>query len=79
MKNFILALVCILCLNSIAFAQQQSVVAVVNDEPITDLDIQKRADLLIKSSGMSPDAKTIKLMKEHVLYGLIDEKLKYGV
>jgi peptidyl-prolyl cis-trans isomerase SurA len=75
MKNIILTLICILFVNSAAVAQQQAVVAVVNDEPITDLDIQKRADLLIKSSGMNPDAKTIKLMKEHVLYGLIDEKL----
>ncbi len=74
MKKLLLALLIAFNFN-IANAQKQSVVAVVNDEPITNLDIQKRVDLLVKSSGISVDSKTSKMMHDHVMYGLIDEKL----
>ncbi len=75
MKNILIILLALLVPINLAFAEQQSVVVIVNDEAITDLDVKKRMDLLVKSSGLSPDAKTYQLMKQHVIYGLIDEKL----
>jgi peptidyl-prolyl cis-trans isomerase SurA len=56
-------------------ADQQSVAVVVNDQPITDLDVDNRMDLVIKSSGLSRDQKTLKLVRGRVLNMLIDEKL----
>ncbi len=75
MKQILLFLVTIVLCVNYAVAEQQSVVVVVNDEAITDLDVKKRMDLVVKSSGISPDSKTYQLMKQHVIYGLIDEKL----
>ncbi len=76
MKNFILLFVSLFLALNAAYAEQQAVVVVVNDEAITDLDVKKRLDLVLKSSGIvSPDNKTLALMSQHVVYGLIDEKL----
>lgn len=75
MKNILIILLALLFTINFAFAEQQSVVVIVNDEAITDLDVKKRMELLVKSSGLSPDTKTYQLMKQHVIYGLIDEKL----
>jgi peptidyl-prolyl cis-trans isomerase SurA len=74
--KIILIILLIVNVNQDALAQQKhSVVAVVNNEVITDLDVKKRAQLIIASTGLSNDSKTFLLVKDQVLQMLIDEKL----
>lgn len=54
---------------------KQGIVAVVNDDLLTDVDVVKRAELIINSNGMQKDAKTLSVIKNHALFTLIDEKL----
>lgn len=64
------------CLNIAQANQlQESVVVVVNDFVVTNLDINEKTNLIIKSSGMQPDKKTTEIMRNHALYSLIDERL----
>ncbi|MCP4392905.1 MAG: hypothetical protein GY804_01340 [Alphaproteobacteria bacterium] len=52
------------------------IAAVVNDEVITFLDLQKRAMLVMGTSGIKDDAQTRRRLLPQVLRALIDEKLK---
>lgn len=58
-----------------AIAKEQKIIAIVNNEIITDLDIQKRTQLAMVSSGMAYDNKTYEMIKKQVLQTLIDDKL----
>lgn len=76
MKNLfsinIFILFTLIAFNSYA---KQGIVAVVNDDLLTDNDVQKRAELIVNSSGMAKDNKTLQVIKNHALFTLIDEKL----
>lgn len=54
---------------------KQGIVAVINDDLLTDNDVSIRAELIINSSGMAKDRKTLEVVKNHALFTLIDEKL----
>lgn len=54
---------------------QESVVVVVNDFVITNLDINDKTSLIMKSSGMNIDKKTQSIIRNHAMYSLIDERL----
>jgi peptidyl-prolyl cis-trans isomerase SurA len=57
-------------------AKQLGIAAVVNDEVITFYDLQKRAMLVIGTSGMKDDSETRSKLLPQVLRALIDEKIK---
>lgn len=60
-----------------ALAQQvEGIAAVVNDEPITTLDVRNRMRLIISSAGVQPDEDILMRIQEQALDGLIDETLQ---
>lgn len=60
-----------------AFAQQvEGIAAVVNDEPITTLDVRNRMRLIISSAGIQPNEEILMRIQEQALDGLIDETLQ---
>ncbi|MEO1039481.1 MAG: peptidylprolyl isomerase [Pseudomonadota bacterium] len=60
-----------------AIAQRvEGIVAVVNDEPITTLDVRDRMRLIISSGGVQPTPEALELMQSQALRGLVDERLQ---
>jgi peptidyl-prolyl cis-trans isomerase SurA len=55
--------------------QGSSVLAVVNGEPITDLDVAKRMKLISITSGIPDNAQALSVLKPQVIHMLVDEKL----
>ncbi|CAK6537387.1 MAG: Peptidyl-prolyl isomerase, parvulin family [Candidatus Midichloria mitochondrii] len=70
-------LVCCLALSSTtAFSlNNSSIAAIVNNEPITIIELNKRLNASLVLNNIDPAKINIKQMKEQVLYALIDEKL----
>lgn len=58
-----------------ANASQNLVAAVVDNEPITEIDIKKRSELMIKTGGLKSDVKSLQAVRGRVLEVLIDEIL----
>lgn len=54
----------------------QTIAAVVNDEIISNFDLDQRIRLVISSSGSEPTAQLANQLKTQVLTGLIDERLQ---
>ena len=60
-----------------ASAQQvEGIAAVVNDEPITTLDVRNRMRLIISSAGVQPDADLLEQIQEQAIRALIEETLQ---
>lgn len=60
-----------------ASAQQvEGIAAVVNDEPITTLDVRNRMRLIISSAGIQPSEEMLMRIQEQALDGLIEESLQ---
>jgi len=58
-------------------AQQiEGIAAVVNDEPITTVDVRDRMRLIISSSGLQPSEDILMRIQQQALDGLIDETLQ---
>ena len=79
-KNLVLALFSVLAMAGVSGAQAQStegVAALVNDEPITTVDVRNRMRLIIASTGMSQiDQETLARIQDQAMRGLIDEHLQ---
>jgi peptidyl-prolyl cis-trans isomerase SurA len=79
-KTIALALIVALTALSANVAQAQSVVgvrALVNDEPITTIDVINRMRLIIASTGLGQvDAEALVRIEDQALRGLIDEHLQ---
>ena len=79
-KNLVLALFAIFAVASAPAALAQStegVAALVNDEPITTVDVRNRMRLIIASTGMAQiDQETLARIQDQALRGLIDEHLQ---
>lgn len=71
-KIFLLIFITI---SQLSFAAEQGVIAVVNHIPITDLDLKRRMDLVIKLNNLPNNPKTMQSLRFQVLQMLIDEKL----
>jgi peptidyl-prolyl cis-trans isomerase SurA len=56
--------------------QVEGIAAVVNDEPITTLDVRDRMRLIISSAGIQPDDETLIRVQEQAIRGLIEETLQ---
>lgn len=56
--------------------QVEGIAAVVNDEPITTLDVRDRMRLIISSAGIQPDEETLARIQEQAMRGLIEETLQ---
>ncbi|MGJ3233213.1 MAG: peptidylprolyl isomerase [Oceanicaulis sp.] len=56
--------------------QVEGIAAVVNDEPITTLDVRDRMRLIISSAGIQPDEQTLARIQEQAMRGLIEESLQ---
>ncbi|WP_375283405.1 peptidylprolyl isomerase [Marinicauda pacifica] len=56
--------------------QVEGIAAVVNDEPITTLDVRNRMMLILTSAGIQPDEETLARIQEQALDGLIEETLQ---
>ena len=56
--------------------QVEGIAAVVNDEPITTLDVRDRMRLIISSAGITPDEETLARIQEQAIRGLIEETLQ---
>jgi peptidyl-prolyl cis-trans isomerase SurA len=54
----------------------QTIAAVVNDEIISNFDLDQRIRLVISSSGAEPTAQLANQLKSQVLTGLVDERLQ---
>ena len=54
----------------------QKIAAIVNDQIISEYDLQQRMALFFASSGLNPTRETIERMRPEILQGLIDEKLQ---
>lgn len=60
-----------------AYAQQvEGIAAVVNDEPITTLDVRNRMRLIISSAGVQPDQELLEQIQEQAIRALIEETLQ---
>ena len=60
-----------------AAAQQvEGIAAVVNDEPITTLDVRNRMRLIISSAGVQPDQELLEEVQDQAIRGLIEETLQ---
>lgn len=70
----ILVLLFISLLSTNVYAMHK-VAAVVNDEPITTLDIEKRMKLIQKSNNIPNDTRFVHSMKWRILESLVEEKL----
>ncbi|PWE17342.1 peptidylprolyl isomerase [Marinicauda salina] len=56
--------------------QVEGIAAVVNDEPITTLDVRDRMRLIIFSAGVQPTEEALVRIQDQALRGLIDETLQ---
>ncbi|MDJ1305334.1 MAG: SurA N-terminal domain-containing protein [Candidatus Midichloria sp.] len=73
-KVFLLA--CFALSSTTAFSlNNSSIAAIVNNEPITIIELNKRLNASLVLNNIDPAKINIKQMKEQVLYALIDEKL----
>lgn len=69
-------LVCLALSSTTAFSlNNSSIAAIVNNEPITIIELNKRLNASLVLNNIDPAKINIKQMKEQVLYALIDEKL----
>ncbi|WP_440957303.1 peptidylprolyl isomerase [Oceanicaulis sp. LC35] len=60
-----------------AYSQQvEGIAAVVNDEPITTLDVRNRMRLIISSSGVQPTEEMLTRIQDQAIRGLVDETLQ---
>lgn len=60
-----------------ALAQQvEGIAAVVNDEPITTLDVRNRMRLIISSAGVQPDEALLEQIQDQAIRALIEESLQ---
>jgi len=79
-KIFCLALIASissLCLSSAHAQNVEGIRALVNDEPITTVDVRNRMRLIIASTGMAQiDQETIARIESQALRGLVDEHLQ---
>ncbi|MFP4098598.1 MAG: peptidylprolyl isomerase [Alphaproteobacteria bacterium] len=60
-----------------AYAQTQSIVAVVNDDVITQSDLSKRIRLVTSSSGLPPTAEVRQKITQQILANLINEQIMF--
>ncbi len=76
--SLILALLVSLAnLAGVATAQSvQTIAAVVNDEIISNYDLQQRVRLVVSSSGADPSGQVADQLKSQILESLIDERLQ---
>ncbi|MHA6288372.1 peptidylprolyl isomerase [Maricaulis sp. CAU 1757] len=79
-KSLVLALSACLAVLGLATASAQTtegVAALVNDEPITTVDVRNRMRLIIASTGMTQlDEETLARVQDQAIRGLIDEHLQ---
>ena len=79
-QRIVLSLFAVTAMLGVATAHAQStegVAALVNDEPITTVDVRNRMRLIIASTGMSQvDDGTLARIQDQALRGLIDEHLQ---
>lgn len=60
-----------------ASAQQvEGIAAVVNDQPITTLDVRDRMRLIISSAGVQPTDEMLERIQDQAIRGLVDETLQ---
>jgi peptidyl-prolyl cis-trans isomerase SurA len=60
-----------------ASAQQvEGIAAVVNDQPITTLDVRNRMRLIISSAGVQPNEEMLTRIQDQAIRGLVDETLQ---
>ena len=72
----LIALLLCLMFSVSAHAQEAQIVVVVNDEAITNADIEDRMGLIFMSSGLEPNEANRKSVRERVIKNLIEEKLQ---
>lgn len=74
---FIALAAAIALLTPTAAAQQvEGIAAVVNDQPITTLDVRDRMRLIISSGGVQPTPEALAFIQRDALGGLVDEMLQ---
>ena len=83
MKSFPVLFTALACLGisgEVALAQQQpvaeGVAAICNDEVISTFDVRQRMRMIISSSRVQPDEKTLQRIQQQALRSLIDEHLQ---
>lgn len=73
---FLAASVSLLAAPAAPAQQVEGIAAVVNDEPITTLDVRDRMRLIISSAGIEPDEEALARIQEQALRGLVEETLQ---
>jgi peptidyl-prolyl cis-trans isomerase SurA len=61
---------------AVSAQQVEGIVALVNDQPITTVDVRNRMRMIIASSGQQPSPEAIERIQEQAVRGLIDETLQ---
>ena len=61
---------------SAAAQQVEGIAAVVNDDPITTLDVRNRMRLIISSAGVQPDQELLEQIQDQAIRALIEETLQ---
>jgi len=79
MRSLLLALSCLLIIaagSAPATAQTAQIAVVVNEDVITQAQLEQRLRLALVASGLRPTAENLERLRPQVLQGLIDESLQ---
>lgn len=72
--SFFISLIMVLAISSQSFAMR--ILAVVNDDVVTEVEFSKRMELVIKNSNLPEKKEVIESIKPQVINSLIEEKLQ---
>ena len=61
---------------AVSAQQVEGIVVLVNDQPVTTVDVRNRMRMIIASSGTQPSPEAIERIQEQAVRGLIDETLQ---
>jgi peptidyl-prolyl cis-trans isomerase SurA len=75
MRIFFLIFTLLCCCNSLAHAEEGAIVAIVGDDIVTTLDVEKRLQLLTATAPIPEAEKNSSKLRSQVLQTLMDERL----
>lgn len=74
--SILLAALLLAALQPASAQQVEGIAAVVNDEPITTLDVRNRMRLIISSAGVQPDEELLAQVQDQAIRALVEETLQ---
>ena len=74
--SILLAALLLAALQPASAQQVEGIAAVVNDQPITTLDVRNRMRLIISSAGVQPDEQMLAQVQDQAIRALVEETLQ---